>query len=180
MPLERLRLQTSRRELWNAVQASALRGRAMTTRDAAEIRLRSERRLGEMLAEQKAGAGLNEGGRPRKTGSDTALVSVPTLAAAGTPRLIGPRAHCARAWRVQSRPSAGSPGTSNRVRGRARGRRGKCRGGSPACAHDGEGVACNVSLHFCAQSYDWRRLAEGSVGVEMLLACPGTLNPENS
>jgi hypothetical protein len=52
------------------------------SRQATEIRLRAERRLGEMMAEQKATVGMNEGGRP-KTGSPADPVSVPTLAEAG-------------------------------------------------------------------------------------------------
>lgn len=52
--------------------------------DAAEIRIRAERRLGELIAEQKSAGGLNHGGRPtKKTGRDRRPVSVPTLSEAG-------------------------------------------------------------------------------------------------
>jgi hypothetical protein len=49
--------------------------------DAAEIRMRATRRLGELIEEQKATVGLNEGGRPVKTGLGNNPVSEkPTLA----------------------------------------------------------------------------------------------------
>ena len=52
--------------------------------DAAEIRIRAERRLGEMIAAQKADGGLNKGGRPTtETPRDERGVSRPTLADAG-------------------------------------------------------------------------------------------------
>jgi N6-adenosine-specific RNA methylase IME4 len=44
--------------------------------DASELRLRAERRLGAMIAEQKRTVGLNRGGRPSKTGTDNEPVSV--------------------------------------------------------------------------------------------------------
>lgn len=43
--------------------------------DAAEIRIRAERRLGELLIEQDRTIGLHPGGRPRKTPSESAAVS---------------------------------------------------------------------------------------------------------
>ena len=50
--------------------------------DAIEIRLRATRRLDQLRQAQKTTVGLNEGGRPRKTGvSDTPVV--PTLASQG-------------------------------------------------------------------------------------------------
>lgn len=71
--------------------------------DAAEIRIRAERRLGQLIAEQKATEGLNQGGRPpEKTGSKSEPVSVarqeapaqpvPTLAEAGIDKKLSSRA----------------------------------------------------------------------------------------
>lgn len=62
-------------------------------RHAAVIRLRAERRLGEMIAEQKATVGLNRGGRP-KTRADEERVTdpVPTLAEVGVDRKLSSRA----------------------------------------------------------------------------------------
>lgn len=71
--------------------------------DAAEIRIRAERRLGQLIAEQKAAEGLNKGGRPaEKTGSEKEPVSspvlksapktVPTLAEAGIDKKLSSRA----------------------------------------------------------------------------------------
>lgn len=51
--------------------------------DAREIRWRAERRLGEIIRAQKATAGLNEGGRPKKTPSTGEGVSKATLEEAG-------------------------------------------------------------------------------------------------
>jgi hypothetical protein len=61
--------------------------------DASEIRIRAERRLGEMIREQKQGDGLNEGGRPLKTGTHTEPVnSAPTLASVGISKKLSSRA----------------------------------------------------------------------------------------
>lgn len=64
--------------------------------DAAEIRLRAHRRLGELLAQQKSGDGLNRGGRPAdETGRQQRPVSepaVPTLAEAGISKDLSSRA----------------------------------------------------------------------------------------
>ena len=62
--------------------------------DAAEIRIRAERRLGEMLAEQKADGGLHEGGRPtQETGRHARPVSEkPRLADAGISKDLSSRA----------------------------------------------------------------------------------------
>lgn len=60
--------------------------------DAAEIRIRAERRLGEMIAAQRETVGLNEGGRPTKTGSQQNPVSFPTLAEAGIDKNLADRA----------------------------------------------------------------------------------------
>lgn len=53
--------------------------------DAAEIRVRAERRLGEMLTVQKQTVGMNQGAVKGKTGSKAAplLDTRPTLSAAG-------------------------------------------------------------------------------------------------
>jgi hypothetical protein len=52
--------------------------------DAAEIRIRAEQRLGEMMREQKETVGLNIGGRPQKTTSESDVVSgIPSLASIG-------------------------------------------------------------------------------------------------
>lgn len=62
--------------------------------DAAEIRIRAERRLGELIKGQKGAVGLNAGGRP-KTGSDEEPVSAdprPTLAQAGIDKKLSSRA----------------------------------------------------------------------------------------
>lgn len=62
--------------------------------DAAEIRLRAERRLGELIGAQKAGPGLSKGGRPaEKTGREQRPVSErPTLADAGISKDLSSRA----------------------------------------------------------------------------------------
>lgn len=60
--------------------------------DAAEIRLRAERRLGILIDQQKATVGLNRGGRPaEKTGANEEPVSVPTLADAGIDKKLSSR-----------------------------------------------------------------------------------------
>lgn len=51
---------------------------------AAEIRIRAERRLGEMIGQQKVEVGLNRGGRPKKTPSKTeGVFDRPTLLSMG-------------------------------------------------------------------------------------------------
>lgn len=59
--------------------------------DATEIRVRAERRLGELLAYQKKTVGLHGGGRPLKTSSDMERVSKATLADAGIDRKLSSR-----------------------------------------------------------------------------------------
>lgn len=59
--------------------------------DAAEIRIRAERRLGEMIAAQKAGDGLNKGGNPSLTSRDQREVA-PTLKAVGISHDLSSRA----------------------------------------------------------------------------------------
>lgn len=63
--------------------------------DAAEIRIRAERKLGELIAAQKSEFGLNKGGRPsEKTGSQHEPVSnhVPTLSDVGVSKKLSSRA----------------------------------------------------------------------------------------
>jgi phage N-6-adenine-methyltransferase len=71
--------------------------------DAAEIRIRAERRLGELLVEQKATYGLNTGGRPRETGATTEPVfsERPTLADIGVDKKLS-----SHAQRVAAIPEA--------------------------------------------------------------------------
>ncbi len=60
--------------------------------DAAEIRLRAERRLGEIIQQQKETAGLHEGGRPSKTPTQSEGVSKATLSDAGIDYKLSSRA----------------------------------------------------------------------------------------
>ena len=61
--------------------------------DAAEIRIRAERRVGELIRQQKETVGLSKGGRPEKTGGKNPPVDeVPTLAKAGIDKDLAKRA----------------------------------------------------------------------------------------
>lgn len=68
--------------------------------DAAEIRLRAERRLGELIEAQKESVGLNKGGRPKtgadeepvKTGADEEPVYIPKLSDIGIDKKLSSRA----------------------------------------------------------------------------------------
>jgi hypothetical protein len=60
--------------------------------DALEIRLRAERRVGEMMAHQKERDGLNEGGRPKTGFSGNPVSDKPTLAEAGIDKNLAHRA----------------------------------------------------------------------------------------
>jgi hypothetical protein len=61
--------------------------------DAEAIRLEAERRLGQMMQAQKNTVGLNEGGRPPKTGfSDNPVLPKPTLASQGIDKNLAHRA----------------------------------------------------------------------------------------
>ena len=81
-------------------KAEALRAYARQARnkaleiDAAEIRIRAERRMGTMLAEQKHNGQMHRGGRPRKTGSKSDPVSErpPTLEDIGVDKHLADRA----------------------------------------------------------------------------------------
>jgi N6-adenosine-specific RNA methylase IME4 len=88
---------------------------------AAELRLRAERRLGEMIREQKKGAGLHEGGRPRKTCSVEEQVSkLPTLAELGIDRKLS-----SRAQKIASISELAFEAALDRVRERVSARDGK-------------------------------------------------------
>ena len=58
---------------------------------AAEIRMRAERRLGELIRVQKETVGLNAGGRPTITGSKSDPVT-PTLSSVGIDKHLADRA----------------------------------------------------------------------------------------
>ena len=61
--------------------------------DATEIRIRAERRLGEMIQEQKEMVGLNGGGRAKKTGAEEEpVLQQPTLSDAGISKKLSARA----------------------------------------------------------------------------------------
>jgi DNA N-6-adenine-methyltransferase (Dam) len=66
------------------------------SRQATEIRLRAEKRLGKMMAEQKATVGMAPAGRP-KIGLDPNPISIPTLADAGIDKNLAHRARKAAA-----------------------------------------------------------------------------------
>jgi len=68
--------------------------------DAAEIRIRAERRLGEMIRAQKEGEGLAPAGRPKKIGSDEEPIStIPTLAQVGISKKLSSRSQASQAAR---------------------------------------------------------------------------------
>ena len=72
--------------------------------DAAEIRIRAERRLGQMLEDQKRTVGLATGGQPyqsRSTGVDAVPVEIPTLAEIGIDKKLS-----AHAQKVAAIPEA--------------------------------------------------------------------------
>jgi N6-adenosine-specific RNA methylase IME4 len=79
-------------------KASAMKAYARQARnrqleiDAAEIRMRAERRLGQLIGQQKDEVGLNTGGRPQKTPSQSEGVSPPTLEQAGIDYKLSSRA----------------------------------------------------------------------------------------
>jgi len=79
-------------------EAAALRAYAKQAKnrqlevDAAEIRIRAERRVGELIDAQRQNNGLSPGGRPKKTGSESDPVSQPTLEAAGIDKHLAHRA----------------------------------------------------------------------------------------
>jgi hypothetical protein len=61
--------------------------------DAAEIKMRAERRLGEMMQAQKETVGLNQGGRPKTGVSETPVSEKPaTLAEAGVDKNLAKKA----------------------------------------------------------------------------------------
>jgi hypothetical protein len=68
--------------------------------DAAEIRMRAERRLGELIAAQKATVGLADGGDAQRTRFRKGTESRPTLADAGIDKKLS-----SRAQRLAARPA---------------------------------------------------------------------------
>ena len=69
--------------------------------DALEIRLRATRRLDQLRQAQKATVGLNEGGRPSKTGvSETPVL--PTLASQGIDKISPSRLACSGLSRISN------------------------------------------------------------------------------
>jgi hypothetical protein len=61
--------------------------------DAAEIRFRAERRVGELMQAQRETVGLSEGGRPKKTGfENNPVLDKPSLAEAGIDKNLADRA----------------------------------------------------------------------------------------
>ena len=61
--------------------------------DAAEIRIRAERKIGLLMQEQRESVGLSEGGRPAKTGSQSDPVNQPpTLSESGIDKHLADRA----------------------------------------------------------------------------------------
>jgi hypothetical protein len=72
-------------ENWAGIAAYASKAKDKQLQaDAAEIRMRAERRLGEMMQAQKETVGLNQGGRPQTGVSETPVSEKPaTLAEAG-------------------------------------------------------------------------------------------------
>ena len=61
----------------NAQEAARQLGKSHTTEVvAAEIKVRAERRMGEMLREQKEAGGFNAGGRPSETSRNERQVSL--------------------------------------------------------------------------------------------------------
>jgi N6-adenosine-specific RNA methylase IME4 len=65
--------------------------------DAFEIRIRAERRVGELIALQENSVGLNKGGRPRTGVSKTPVSGLPTLAEAGIDKNLAKHARIFRA-----------------------------------------------------------------------------------
>jgi len=58
--------------------------------DAAEIRIRATRRLGELMAAQRDSVGLAPAGRPRKIGlEENSIIRPPTLAEVGIDKNLG-------------------------------------------------------------------------------------------
>jgi hypothetical protein len=81
------------RDQWHGIAAYAAKAKKFEIKSTAEeIKARAERKLGQMIQEQKETIGLNKGGRP-KTGLARNLVSTkPTLAEAGIDKNLAHRA----------------------------------------------------------------------------------------
>ena len=69
--------------------------------DASEIRIRAERRLGEMLREQKQGEGLAKPGPKPEIGTHEEPNSIPTLASVGISKKLSSRAQAIAAIPVE-------------------------------------------------------------------------------
>jgi len=84
------------RDVRNQAEAMRIYARQIKDRaveiDAAEIRIRAERRLGEIIVAQKEGVGLSAGGRPKKTPTaEEAVSALPTLAEIGIDHKLSAR-----------------------------------------------------------------------------------------
>jgi hypothetical protein len=78
------------RDQWDGIAAYAAKAKDFEIRATAEeIKARAERKLGQMMQEQKETVGLNKGGRPKTGFSKTRL---PTLAGAGVDKNLAHRA----------------------------------------------------------------------------------------
>ena len=87
------------RDKWEAIRVYGRQSKNKQLEiDASEIRFRAERRIGELMADQRATVGMAAGGRPsaepppEQTGSERDPVSVPTLADVGVNKHLADRA----------------------------------------------------------------------------------------
>jgi hypothetical protein len=101
--------------------------------DAHEIRLRAERRLGEMMAEQKKAVGLNKGGKSEHRNRVSKKPGKPTLACQNIDKNLADRSREAAALseekfelKVEQAPKTSQPRSSSRSyqKSRSRSRRG--------------------------------------------------------
>jgi hypothetical protein len=81
---------TKIRDQWDSIAAYAAKAKDFEIKATAEeIKARAERKLGQMMQEQKENVGFNKGGRPKTGFSETRL---PTLAEAGVDKNLAHRA----------------------------------------------------------------------------------------